>query len=195
MDNTQQLFDFCTPELLKEKLIIASCYIAVYENFKSTIVENVKYFYWSGLQDGKEQFNHYERDVLSKVEGKKNRQIRATLLWFRDENAITQNDIIQFNSITDLRNELGHNMLSAVYEGLPKDILDIYFKMIDLYTKITKWWIKEIEVPISGEYTANQYDTIDWDGVTSSSLEFIRIMTDVAFTGNEEYLKHLQNNN
>ena len=192
MNDTEKLHDFLTPNLLKEKLILASCFIAVFENFKSTILNDVKYFYWSGLQDGIEEFKYYERDVLSKVQSNKNRTIRATLLWLKDHGAISETERIRFKCMTDRRDELGHNMFNAIYDGLPTDMLDIYFEMITLFTKITKWWIKEIELPTSGEYTVDQYDKIDWNEVTSANLEFITMMTDIAFTGNEEYLKTLQ---
>lgn len=61
MDYVEKLNEFFNPDLLRQKLITASIYIAVYENFKSSIVDNVKYFYWSGFEDGKEQFEEYEK--------------------------------------------------------------------------------------------------------------------------------------
>lgn len=49
------------PEDLQQNLIVASVFIAVYENFKSDTIDNVKYFYWSGFTDGKELFADYKR--------------------------------------------------------------------------------------------------------------------------------------
>ena len=45
MDSFKMLNEFLSPASLREKLIQASVFIAVYENFKSSIVDNVKYFY------------------------------------------------------------------------------------------------------------------------------------------------------
>ncbi|MEG1824899.1 MAG: hypothetical protein RR501_08985 [Cloacibacillus sp.] len=191
MDYTQKLGDFFTPDLLRQKLITASVFIAVYENFKSAIVDNVKYFYCNGVNEGEEQFKGYDEAVLSKVDSKKNRQIRATLLWYNEHGAISEQDIKQFKKMTDLRNALGHDMLNKIFDGLPENILDVYFEMIELFTKITRWWINEIEIPISGNFTLDEYNTIACDDVTSVNLEFIKIMTDVAFTGNEKYLESL----
>ncbi len=94
--------------------------------------------------------------------------------------------------MTDLRNVLSHELLGKLLEGLPENILDVYFDMIALFEKITKWWIMEIEVPTSPDFTPEQYDEIAWEGVTSVALEFIKMMTDIAFTGNEEYLEQLR---
>ncbi len=77
------LDEFLKPESLRQKLIQASVFIAVYENFKSSIVDNVKYFYCIGFEDGKELIRGYEENVLSRVKSKNNRQIKATLLWYR----------------------------------------------------------------------------------------------------------------
>jgi len=186
------LDEFLKPEFLRQKLIQASVFIAVYENFKSSIVDNVKYFYCIGFEDGKELIRGYEENVLSRVKSKNNRQIKATLLWYKEHGAISNQDIEKFKTMTDLRNVLSHELLGKLVEGLPENILDVYFDMIALFEKITKWWIMEIEVPTSPDFTPEQYDEIAWEGVTSVALEFIKMMTDIAFTGNEAYLEQLK---
>lgn len=117
------------------------------------------------------------------------------MLWYKEHDAISEQDIKKFESMTDLRNTLGHDMFNKLIEGLPENIIDVYFEMIGLFEKITKWWIKEIEIPINPNITPEEYDTINWDEVTSANLEFIKIMTDIAFTGNEEYLEILKKTN
>ena len=192
MDPLKMLDEFLKPESLRQKLIQASVFIAVYENFKSSIVDNVKYFYCIGFEDEKELFCGYEENVLSRVKSKNNRQIKATLLWYKELGAISNQDIEKFKTMTDLRNVLSHELLGKLLEGLPENILDVYFDMIALFEKITKWWIMEIEVPTSPDFTPEQYDEIAWEGVTSVALEFIKMMTDIAFTGNEAYLEQLK---
>lgn len=192
MDYTEKLSGFFTPDLLHQKLITASVFIAVYENFKSTIVDNVKYFYCNGFMDGKELLEDYESKVLSKIRSNKNKQIRATLLWYQENGAITEKDIEKFKQMTDLRNTLSHDLLTKMLDGLPDSIYDVYFDMINLFEQITKWWIREIEIPTNPDISMEQYNDIDWDAITSVNLEFIKIMTDIAFTGNEKYLELLR---
>ena len=76
-------------------------------------------------------------------------------------------------------------------EGFPESINELYAKMINLFSKIEKKWIIEIEIPINPPNIP--YDDIDWNGITSMNIEFTKIMTDIAFTGNEEYLNLINN--
>lgn len=173
--------------MLKEKLILISLFIAVYENFKSTIIENVKYFYWSGYENGKEQFEYYERDVLNKVKSKKNRQIKATLQWLKEAGAITEGDEENFIIITDMRNSLAHNMSTTLLEGLPANFSELYVNMLGLFEKTVKWWICEIEIPTNQDFTHEQYQDICWEEVTSVNLEFLKIVTDIAVNSTKKY--------
>ncbi len=190
-DNLEQFFN---PENINISLKFISLYIAVYENFKSTIVNNVKYFYWSGIKDGKEQFENYENEVLNKSQNKKNRTLRGTLQWLKDNNAINEEEHLLFEKITDRRNQLAHNMSELILNGLEADIIDLFTDMIKLFEKIEKWWIKEIEIPISGDFTVKEYENIDWDGVTSLNLTMLKIMSDIALRNTDEYLKILKKN-
>lgn len=173
--------------MLKEKLILISLFIAVYENFKNTIVINVKYFYWSGYENGKEYFDYYERDVLNKIKSKQNRQIKATLRWLKEAGAMTEEDEQSFIKITDMRNVLVHNMSSTLYEGLPDDIEELYLTMLRLFEKITKWWICQIEIPTNPDINPEKYENVSWDEVTSVNLEFLKIISDIAINSTEKY--------
>ncbi len=188
-NNREKFFEFLNPEMLKEKLILISLFIAVYENFRSTIVENVQYFYWSGYQNGKDQFENYERDVLSKVKSKNNRKIKATLHWLKEAGVMTEKDEKNFIKITDMRNSLAHNMSTRLFEGLPENIDELYVTMLGLFEKITKWWICEIEIPTNPNICIEQYENICWDDITSVNLDFLKIMTDIAINSTDKYQK------
>ena len=190
-DYTMKLKGFLNPEQLQPNLIVASVFIAVYENLKFSIVDNLRYFYFSGFDDGKKLFDNYEKQVLSKVVSKENRQMKATLLWLVEAGAIAEKDREKFKELTNMRNLLSHDMTKMLFEGFPNNIYELYIDMIELFEKITKWWIAEIELPTNPDITSKQYDSIDLDGVTSVNLEFIRIMTDIALTGTDKYLKML----
>ena len=64
--------------------------------------------------------------------------------------------------------------------------------MINLFSKIEKKWIIEIEIPINPPNVL--YDDIDLNEIISMNIEFIKIMTDIAFTANDEYLKLINEN-
>lgn len=182
---------FFNPTILKQNLIIASLFIAVFDNFKTSIINRVKYFYFSGIKNGVEQFDEYEQAVLNKVKAKNNKQVKATLLWLKEMEFITEAEENLFIQLTNMRNKLAHEMNKMLIDGFPENINELYAKMISLFNKIEKRWIIEIEIPINPPNIP--YDDIDWNGITSMNIEFTKIMTDIAFTGNEEYLNLINN--
>lgn len=183
----QRLEKFFNPDILKQNLIIASLFIAVFDNFKTNIIDRVKYFYFSGIKDGVEQFKDYEQDVLNKVKSKNNKQIKATLLWLKENEFINEAEEILFAKFTNTRNKLAHEMNRMLIDGFSEEIYKLYAEMINLFSKIERKWIIDIEIPINPPDIP--YEDINWDGITSINLEFIKIMTDIAFTGNDKYLK------
>ena len=189
-DYKQQLENCFNPDILKQNLIIASLFIALFDNFKSSITQNVKYFYLSGFSDGKEQFREYENKVLSKVKSKKNREIKATLLWLRESGAITAEDENKFEELTNMRNKLAHEMSKMLLDGFPNTIYDLYVDMINLFNKIEKWWIIEIEIPINPPDIPPE--NICWDEIQSVNVELMKIMSEIAFTGNDKYMQMIK---
>lgn len=188
----QRLENFFNPDILKQNLIIASLFIAVFDNFKANIINKVKYFYFSGIKDGVEQFKDYEQDVLNKVKSKNNKQIKATLLWLKENEFITEAEEILFAEFTNTRNKLAHEMNRMLIDGFSEEIYKLYAEMINLFSKIERKWIIDIEIPINPPDIP--YEDINWDGITSINFEFIKIMTDIAFTGNDKYLKLVNSN-
>jgi hypothetical protein len=186
-----QLENCFNPEILKQNLIIASLFIAVFDNFKSSIIDKVKYFYLSGFKDGKEEFREYDIKVLSKVKTKKNRDIKATLLWLRESGAITNEDENKFEELTNMRNNLAHEMSKMLLEGFPEIIYDLYVDMINLFNKIERWWIIEIEIPINPPDIP--LENICWNEIQSVNVEFMRIMSEIAFIGNDKYMQMIKN--
>lgn len=188
----QRLENFFNPDILKQNLVIASLFIAVFDNFKANIIDKVKYFYFSGIKDGVEQFKDYEQDVLNKVKSKNNKQIKATLLWLKENEFITEAEEILFAEFTNTRNKLAHEMNRMLIDGFSEEIYKLYAEMINLFSKIERKWIIDIEIPINPPDIP--YEDINWDGITSINFEFIKIMTDIAFTGNDKYLKLVNSN-
>jgi hypothetical protein len=183
-DYTEELFNH---KILRPKLITIALFIAVYENFKMTIVDTVKSFFINGCDDKEFTYEGYEEKVLNKVpKGTEPRQVLATLLWFKEHDAIDDKDIETCKKISGIRNRLVHNMTDYIYEGLPENISVSYLEMIALFKKIMKWWINEIEIPISGEYLPGEYDP---EQVSNLNVNFLEIITDIAINENEEYMK------
>jgi hypothetical protein len=190
MDYKDQWTNFLDPETLKFNLTFISVYIAVYENFKETMISNVKGFYWCGFIDGKEVYEGYDRDVLGLVKTEKSsKTIKATIEWLKNSGALDENDKTNFKRITNLRDTFAHQMTTKLFEGLPDNAFELFEEMIKMFKKFDIWWIAEIEIPISGDYSVEQQDNIKWDEVTSMNRYFLEIMCEIAFSGSDKYIK------
>ena len=51
-----------------------------------------------------------------------------------------------------------HEFLKNLIEGFSEEDIDLFNKIISIYTKIDKWWINEIEIPIAGEDVPSDYN-------------------------------------
>ena len=183
----QRLSSFLDPANLSMSLQFAALFIAVFDYFKDALIERVKNFYLSGIKDGKPQYRDYDKKVLSKIDGKKNKTIRATLKWLQENGAFSNEDIKCFKELTNTRNALAHNMAVLLFEGLDEQYISQYVAMLELFSKFDKWWIAEIEIPTDPDMTPEVFDNIDWDGLSSMGLVLLKMMTDAAINGNDKY--------
>lgn len=192
MDNyKQKLEKFLNPEILNQNLIIASLYIAVFDNFKYRIISSVRDFYISGYKDGQYLYDGYKDEVLNKIKTKNNRTIKASILWLKESGAITNADETKFEELTNMRNNLAHEMSQMLFDGFPDNIYQLYVDMIELFEKIEKWWVINVEMEINPPDIP--YENIDWNNITSVNIQFIKIMSQIAFTNTNEYKNIVEN--
>lgn len=187
----QRLKNFLNPEILNQNLIIASLYIAVFDNFKNRIINSIKDFYICGFEDGKYLYRGYEEQVLNKIKTKNNRTIKASLLWLKESEAITNEDEDKFEELTNMRNNLAHEMSKMLFDGFPDNIYELYADMIKLFEKIEKWWVVNVEMEINPPNIP--YENIDWDNITSVNIQFMKIMSEIAFTNTDKYKNMIEN--
>lgn len=64
----------------------------------------------------------------------------------------------------------------------------MYVKLSELYQKIDKWWINEIEISISGEVMPDEYDP---EQVSGGQAMILSIINDIIFDDNKEGYKNL----
>ena len=60
--------------------------------------------------------------------------------------------------------------------------------LLELYRKIDKWWINQIEIPISGEDIPDDYDS---EQVCGGQALVLSMINDIIFDNNKEYYKNL----
>lgn len=142
---------------LKGSVNIIALFITVYELLEDRIITYPKDFYTIVEFDEVAKRNYekhvlslYDKDACPKIKTR-NKALIASLMWFKTGGAIDDNDINVFADSRNRRNEIVHEMLTTITEGADK-LVEQFALMYGLFCKIEKWWILEVEVPISGEF-------------------------------------------
>lgn len=156
MDNFQNLFD---EKILKTNIEFAALFVLNYECLKEYVVEQVRDFYSNSIRfiDGKivgEESDDYKKKVR-----KLERQIDdASMRWFVNAEAIAGDDYELYQKCRKRRNEIVHELLLNLNQGFSQDDIKLFSDMIDLYQRIDRWWINEIEIPTSADNIPLDYD-------------------------------------
>ncbi len=171
---------FLNPMVLRENLIVASIYIAAYEVLKNSIIGRIRDFYTTGFdQAGMLVDPKYEKDVLAR-----NRSpVYASLLWLRESGGIEDADIANFDQIRQCRNEIVHEITSLLWQGLKADWATRFTDMVNLLSKIERWWIVNVEIPINSDFGGEE---IDEDAIIPGPIMGLRLLIDIALGAEEE---------
>jgi hypothetical protein len=185
IDSTFSWEEFITPELLRGKLISASLYLTVFQMLKDCIVDRIKCFYAFDSNASTTDVNQrYESDVLMLNKSR----VFASLKWLLQAGAIQQADLDQFEKLKLCRNKLAHD-LASVSLGTSTDHLELFPSMVQLLSKVERWWILNVYVPSNPEFDGVQ---IDEEDVDSARVMMVRIMADVAIGSDSVARKYLE---
>lgn len=181
-DATQQWKNILDRDILKGNINIITLYIAIYELLEDAVISKSKDFY-TIIEFDEEAKKKYTENVLSLYDKtlcpkalEKRKDILSSLLWFKKNGAIDDNDITIFAKSKTLRNEVVHEMFNYIAEGTTQ-LVEQLALMYALFSKIEKWWILEIEIPISGDFpdlTENEQQ-----GVMSGNMIVLEIIMDI----------------
>lgn len=174
---------FLNPDSLKSNLIVASLFLTAYETLRESIIDQLKGFFITGFNraDGYK----YSPDYQSKVLSQHNSPLCASLLWFKDMDAITDEDIDKVDRIREHRNEIAHDLPRFIATADCDVNVALIADICEIVAKIDRWWIREIEIPTNPDFTPDDLDSIDYDAVTSGRMMFLRMMLEIA-TGTDD---------
>ena len=169
---------FLNPKVLKGNLISISIFIAAYEMFKDAVIEKPEVFFSNGFdQNGLIMDEKYKTDVLSLSKNK----LYASLLWFKEMEAINQSDIDAFDSIRKHRNEVAHELMDFLANSKRNFNASIFKELINLLKKIETWWFINFEAGINPDILPEGTDPSE---VASGPIWSLQLMLDIAL-GNE----------
>lgn len=192
MEKDEFLQNISDKNTIQNHLTFMALYIALYENFTATFIENVKAFLCDlSIKDGKLNYREttlYREKIKNRVidqNGNKD-ALKATMLWLQDKGAMSAQDYSDFLQIKSIRNTYAHEMPRLIIEGVPLENIQCFFKLLELYRKLDKWWINEIELPISGIVLPGTYDESNVENAMLSAFKSVI----VSLYRNDDILKN-----
>ena len=185
MDNWNNILN---EDVLKFNINFAALFVLNFECLKDYIITQPRTFYSDVLiKDGElccEETEEYKKEVRSLEKNIEN----ASLRWFMNTDAITEEDYNLYQELRERRNDITHELLKNLNNGFNETDAKLYVKLLELYQKIDKWWINEIEIPISGEVLPDEYDS---EQVLGGQAMILSIIDDIIFDNNKERYKNL----
>lgn len=185
MDNWNNILD---EDILKTNVNFAALFVLNFECLKDYIITHPRTFYSDvGIRDGElycEETEEYKKEVRSLEKNIEN----ASLRWFINADAITEEDYDLYQQLRERRNDITHELLKNLNAGFEEADANLYVKLLELYRKIDKWWINEIEIPISGEVLPDEYDP---EQVFGGQAMILSIINDIIFDNNKERYRSL----
>lgn len=180
-DNWERFLD---PDVMRPALLSATMFITAFELLKDCIVDRVRDFYTLGFGDKTATTPEYEQGVLAG--DKKRRPLPASLDWLREHHAIDDADLEIFTRLTDIRNQLAHELFSVVTGQVSSEYDSQFPALIALLRKIEVWWIVNVEIPTDPDYDGQEIDEV---GITPGALISLQMLIEVA-NGSTELLDH-----
>ena len=155
-------------------------YIAIYESFVDLVEDNIYHIYHLEEEDRTsprfiaettEYRTHIEKRKVDE-NGNKN-VLKASMLWLVDEGAISSEEYNGFLKIKEFRNNFVHKLTNIIFREITDEEINAFIDMFEMYKKITKWWINEIDIPSSGNISVDEYNR---ENVTSVMIQTYEIL-------------------
>ncbi|MGA7501591.1 MAG: hypothetical protein WBX00_33080 [Isosphaeraceae bacterium] len=165
---------FLNPEVLRSNLITASLFLAAYETLKTSIIDRIRAFFTHDFdENGMIVGEGYRTKVLSLDKS----PLRASLLWLKEMSAIDDFDIARIDEIREHRNALAHELPTYIATGDADVNIQLLVAIVTLVTKIDRWWIREVDIPIDPDYDGRE--VADGD-IHSGNMIFLQMMLQIA---------------
>lgn len=177
--------------ILKANINLGAVFVMNYECLKEFVIEQVRsfyseHFYMDGDRIVCEESDTYKKKVRSLDKNLEN----ASLKWFMDAEALTQEDYDIYQKIRKRRNDITHELLKNLNIGFGEEDAQLFADMLRIYNKLDKWWINEIEIPTSADDIPEDYDR---DGVCGGQAVMLSIINEIVFGNEGDKYKELLN--
>ena len=188
MDNWANILD---KNIVKTNVNFAALFVMNCECLKDYVISQVKGFYCDDLYFENDEAIYIESEAYKQEVRTLDKQLEnASLKWFMESEAITQEDFDNYQKIRKRRNEINHELLKNLNIGFTEDDIKLFVTLTNLYEKIDRWWINEIEIPTSADEIPEDYDR---DGVCGGQAIVLSIINDIVLGNGGEKYKNILN--
>lgn len=182
MDNWSNILD---ENVLKTNVNFVALFVLNFECLKDYIVSQVRDFYNDIYIENGELICKESEEYKNKVRILDRQIDNASLKWFIEAGAVSEEDYEVYQKIRVRRYDMTHEFLKNLNNGFSEGDVLLFSSLLELYQKIDKWWINEIEVPTSAEEIPENYDK---DGVCGGQAMLLSIINDIVLgNGGEKY--------
>jgi hypothetical protein len=186
-EHSDKWLEFLTPEILRNRLISASIYLAAFELLKDSIIDHPRSFFASGFdRNGPIVGSRYQEEILTRNPS----PLYASLFWLQEFGAIDDTDLAVFENLKKVRNRVAHEMHQLASGSVPSRHASELPKLVALLRKIEVWWIMNVEIPTNPDF--DDTTDIDEDGILPGPVMAVSLMADVALGSEEEANRYLR---
>ena len=188
MDNWKNILD---ENILKANMNFAAVFVMNYECLKEFLIEQIRDFYSPHIRiEGDKIVSEESRAYKEKVRTLDKNLENASLKWFIDAGAITQEDYDTYQKIRRKRNDITHKLLKNLNDGFYEEDVQLFADMLRIYNQLDKWWINEIEIPTSADSIPEDYDR---EGVCGGQAMILSIINEIVLGNEGDKYKELLN--
>lgn len=171
MDNWKNILD---ENILKYNVSFAAIFVLNYECLKDYVINQVRDFYSdNGKWDGDNYISEETAEYKKKVRALDKNIENASLKWFLQLDVITVDDFEKYQVIRKRRNDITHELLKNLNDGFTENDVKLFGDVLEIYNKIDKWWINEIEIPITENDISEDYNRKEVCGAQAMILSVI----------------------
>ena len=162
------------PECIRATLGFAGLYQMIHELIKTAVLDEVREFYWRGIEDGVVVYDEQAYADNALVRAPKNK-FRASLLWLVEGDAIT---LAQADRLDDIYAHR-HDLLKYIVDPEFEPDIALLTDALTMLKSIRRFWTS-IEKDIG---SFEEFGDVDLDEVTPLSLAVLQMCIDAHVAG------------
>lgn len=179
----EKILNVLDEKRLKPNIHFASLYVLYYECLKDSLIDLPKSFFCNHTEFKDENIIFHESEEYKENVRKLDDHIEnASFKRFIMVGAVLEEDYFSFKKLRKFRNKIVHELLFCLSEGFNKDEVKYLVELIEIYRKIEKWWINEVEIPTSGDI----HGPYDSENVISGQGLILEVIQDILINGGKD---------